>query len=90
MNYYLKNAFDYEIRNNIDLRINEFNDLDELSELETDELKILEGVREYLLKRVGELKTWHTIFRCYSIITGAQYDREKAMDYGRQVYLPLA
>jgi len=57
MNYYLKNAFDYEIRNNIDLRINEFNNLDELSELETDELKILEGVREYLLKRVGELKT---------------------------------
>ena len=57
MNYYLKNAFDYEIRNNIDLRINEFNNLDELGELETDELKILEGVREYLLKRVGELKT---------------------------------
>jgi len=57
MNYYLKNAFDYEIRNNIDLRINEFNNLDELNEIQTDELKNLEVVREYLLKRIGQLKT---------------------------------
>jgi len=56
MNYYLKNAFDYEIRNNIDLRINEFNNLDELNEIQTDELKNLEVVREYLLKRIGQLK----------------------------------
>ena len=57
ISYYLKNAFDYEIRNNIDLRINEFNDLDELNEIQTDELKNLEVVREYLLKRIGQLKT---------------------------------
>jgi hypothetical protein len=52
----LKNAFDYEIRNNIELRIKRLS-VKELDEQETDELKQLETVREYLLKRMGELKT---------------------------------
>jgi hypothetical protein len=56
INYYLKNAFDYEIRNNIELRIKRLG-VKELDEQETDELKQLETVREYLLKRMGELKT---------------------------------
>lgn len=56
VNYYLKNAFDYEIRNNIELRIKRLS-VKELDEQETDELKQLETVREYLLKRMGELKT---------------------------------
>ena len=57
INYNLKSAFDFEIRNRIDIHINRLNELDELSEEESDELENLELVREYLLKRIGELKT---------------------------------
>lgn len=55
--FHLKNAFDFEIRNRIDIRIKQLNDLEELNEKQTDELQTLEIVREYLLKRIGELKT---------------------------------
>ena len=55
--FHLKNAFDFEIRNRIDIRVLQLNDLHELSEKELDELKDLGVVKEYLLKRIGELRT---------------------------------
>lgn len=57
LRYFLKNAFDFEVRNRIDTRLKSLNQIDELDEEETDELKTLELVREYLTKRIGELTT---------------------------------
>lgn len=55
LRFYLKNAFDFEVRNKIDLRIDQLRKIDDLDEEGTDELKLLELVREYLLKRIGEM-----------------------------------
>jgi hypothetical protein len=57
MRFYLKNAFDFEVRNKIETRMQVLNALDELNEEETDELKLLELVKEYLQKRIGEMVT---------------------------------
>lgn len=56
--YLLSSSFDYEIRNGIEVRITEINRNKEndLSEEESDELKILIEVREYLKKRITEMK----------------------------------
>ena len=56
VSYMLRTAFDYEIRNYIDIQIAELNQIDDLDERDVDHLKELETVREYLLKRTGELK----------------------------------
>jgi hypothetical protein len=57
MSFYLKNAFDFEVRNKIETRMQALNALDELNEEETDELRLLELVKEYLQKRIGEMVT---------------------------------
>ena len=57
MRFYLKNAFDFEVRNKIETRMQALNALDELNEEETDELRLLELVKEYLQKRIGEMVT---------------------------------
>ena len=56
--YYLKNAFEYEVRNKIEVRILELNQIKELNEEQADELRLLKTVQEYLHKRMGEMKTW--------------------------------
>ena len=56
MSYYLSTAFDYEIRNRIDIDLARLQSIDELSEEESDEFKILDTVKEYLLRRKGEMK----------------------------------
>ena len=55
LRFYLKNAFEFEVRNKIDLRIDQLRKVDDLDEERTDELKMLELVREYMLKRIGEM-----------------------------------
>ena len=55
--YYLKNAFEYEVRNKIEVRIIELNQIKELNEEQADELRLLKTVQEYLHKRMGEMKT---------------------------------
>jgi hypothetical protein len=55
-NYMLKTTFDYEIRNYIDVRSKEINEQEENSEEELDEQRLLAIVREYLTRRIGELK----------------------------------
>lgn len=57
LRFYLKNAFEFEVRNQIDTRMQSINEIDELNEEETDELRLLELVREYLMKRIGEMTT---------------------------------
>lgn len=52
----LKTTFDYEIRNYIDVRSKEINEQEENSEEELDEQRLLAIVREYLTRRIGELK----------------------------------
>lgn len=54
--YYLKNAFEYEIRNKIETRIKQLNEIDELDEEQADEFRLLKTVQEYLQKRMGEMK----------------------------------
>jgi hypothetical protein len=54
--YYLKTAFDYEIRNNIDIKIAQI--VEDPQKTEDDlELAELKRVKEYLNQRIGELKT---------------------------------
>ena len=55
--FYLNTAFDYEIRNRLDIDIARLQRIDELNEAQVDELKILNTVKEYMLKRKGEIKT---------------------------------
>lgn len=55
--YYLRNAFEYEVRNKIEVRILELNQIDELDEEQADEFRLLKTVQEYLQKRMGEMKT---------------------------------
>lgn len=54
--YFLRNAFEYEIRNRIETRIDQLNEIDELDEEQADEFRLLTTVQEYLQKRMGELK----------------------------------
>lgn len=54
--YFLKNAFEYEVRNKIEVRMMELNMIKELNEEQADELRLLKTVQEYLHKRMGELK----------------------------------
>jgi len=56
INYMLKTAFEYEIRNYIDIHVQELNSIDDLDEKNSDRLKELQTVKEYLLKRIGEMK----------------------------------
>lgn len=56
-NYMLKSAFDYEVRNYINLRLMYLNSIEENSEEELDEIKLLTQTKEYLIKRSGELRT---------------------------------
>ena len=51
INYMLKTAFDYEIRNFID--VNKM----KLTEEDAEALRILQIVRDYLTNRMGEMKT---------------------------------
>ena len=58
MGYYLKNAFEYEIRNNIDIEINQLRERDpqlDFTEEETDRIRQLELVRGYLQVRICEM-----------------------------------
>lgn len=58
--YYLKNAFDYEIRNNIELELDQLKKHDkqmDFTEEESDRIRQLESVRNYLLTRIGEMNT---------------------------------
>ena len=52
MNYMLKTAFDYEIRNFIDI-----NKMKLTEEEDAETLRILQIVRDYLTKRIEEMKT---------------------------------
>jgi len=54
--FYLTTAFDYEIRNRLDIDIAMLQNIDELNEAQTDELQRLTTVKEYLTRRKGELK----------------------------------
>ena len=55
--FYLNTAFDYEIRNRLDIDIARLQRIDELNEAQVDELKMVNTVKEYLQKRKGEIKT---------------------------------
>jgi hypothetical protein len=55
--FYLTTAFDYEIRNRLDIDIARLQTISELNEAQTDELQRLNTVKEYLLRRMGEIKT---------------------------------
>ena len=54
--YYLLTAFDYEIRNHIDLEIQRLRKLDDPSEEDVIQLDRFMIVRNYLDKRRAELK----------------------------------
>lgn len=57
INYMLKTAFEYEVRNYIDIHIQELNTIDDLDEKGSDRLRELQTVKEFLLKRIGEMKS---------------------------------
>lgn len=57
INYMLKTAFEYEVRNYIDIHIQELNTIDDLGEKGSDRLRELQTVKEFLLKRIGEMKS---------------------------------
>jgi len=54
--FYLTTAFDYEIRNRLDIDIASLQIIDELNEEQCDQLRILNTVKEYMIKRKGEIK----------------------------------
>lgn len=54
--FYLTTAFDYEIRNRLDIDIARLQIIDELNEEQCDQLRILNTVKEYMIKRKGEIK----------------------------------
>ena len=54
--FYLTTAFDYEIRNRLDIDIARLQVIDELNEEQCDQLRILNTVKEYMIKRKGEIK----------------------------------
>lgn len=56
--YLLVNAFDYELRNYLDIKIAQLAKPNrDLSEEESDELRRLIIVREYLQQRIGAMKS---------------------------------
>ena len=55
--FYLNTAFDYEIRNRLDIDIARLQHIDMLSPEQADELCVLNTVKEYLLRRQGEIKS---------------------------------
>lgn len=56
MKYYLKNAFDYELRNFVEIEIERLKRLEELSEEQEEELEKLLYTKKHLLKRMEEFK----------------------------------
>ena len=56
MKYYLKNAFDYELRNFVNLEIERLQKLEQLSDDEEEELFELFSTKRHLTKRIDELK----------------------------------
>ena len=54
--FYLTTAFDYEIRNRLDIDIARLQNIDELNEEQCDQLRVLNTVKEYMIKRKGEIK----------------------------------
>lgn len=56
VDYFLSNAFDYEIRNYIETRKYKLNQIDDMTEEEVDELRRLDSIKEYLQERIGEMK----------------------------------
>jgi hypothetical protein len=56
MKYYLKNAFDYELRNFVNLEIDRLQKLEQLSDEEEEELFELFSTKRHLTKRMDELK----------------------------------
>lgn len=56
VDYFLSNAFDYEIRNYIETRRYKLNQIDDMTEEEHDELRRLDFIKEYLQERIGEMK----------------------------------
>lgn len=57
INYMLKTTFEYEVRNYIDIHIQELTTIDDLDEKGSDRLRELQTVKEFLLKRIGEMKS---------------------------------
>lgn len=57
MSYYLRTAFDYEIRNNLDIRINQLSDLTEKNSQDLEELDNLIQIKGYLEERIVEMKS---------------------------------
>jgi hypothetical protein len=53
----LKTTFEYEVRNYIDIHIQELTTIDDLDEKGSDRLRELQTVKEFLLKRIGEMKS---------------------------------
>jgi hypothetical protein len=53
--YMLKTAFDYEIRNYIDIQIIKINNIENPEEKDADKLRKLEMIRKYLMERIGEM-----------------------------------
>ena len=56
MKYYLKNAFDYELRNFVNLEIDRLQKLEQLSDEEEEELFELFSTKRHLIKRMDEFK----------------------------------
>lgn len=55
--YLLANAFEYEIRNHLDIKVAQLTKPNrDLGEEDSDELRRLLVVREYLQQRIGALK----------------------------------
>jgi hypothetical protein len=57
VNYMLKTAFDYELRNYVDIQLMQLNNIEENTEDELTEIRTLNIIKEYLLKRIGNLRT---------------------------------
>jgi hypothetical protein len=55
--FYLINAFDFELRNNVDLEIKKLTALiDQASQQQLKRLEDLNVIKEFLVMRIGELK----------------------------------
>lgn len=54
--YFLRTAFDFEIRNKIEIRLSQLNEMKDLSDEQADEIRLLNTVHEYLKKRMEEIK----------------------------------
>lgn len=60
VDYYLSNAFEYEIRNVIEVRIfmmsQQQDQLEDMTERMSDDLQKLLAIKEYLHGRIGEMR----------------------------------